>query len=62
MPLFKNATLENLCKTPLFERDIVSGRVALLPRSTEIQPFVAKIRKKKKKLYSSSLENWLFYL
>ncbi|WZZ77072.1 hypothetical protein YC2023_097649 [Brassica napus] len=25
-------------------RGIVSGRVALLPRSTEIQPFVAKIR------------------
>lgn len=25
-------------------RGIVSGRVALLPRSTEIQPFVASIR------------------
>jgi hypothetical protein len=27
-------------------RGIVSGRVALLPRSTEIQPSVASIRKK----------------
>ena len=29
---------------------IVSGRVALLPRSTEIQPFVAKIRPSPKSL------------
>ncbi|WZY99698.1 hypothetical protein YC2023_072027 [Brassica napus] len=33
-----------LCRRLKYATGIVSGRVALLPRSTEIQPFVAKIR------------------
>ncbi|CAF2043616.1 unnamed protein product, partial [Brassica napus] len=32
-----------LCRRLKYATGIVSGRVALLPRSTEIQPFVAKI-------------------
>ena len=37
-------------------RGIVSGRVALLPRSTEIQPFVASIRPSPKQLLISTYD------
>ncbi|KAK8640511.1 hypothetical protein V6N13_008264 [Hibiscus sabdariffa] len=41
---FHRAAGRILCDDLNTRRDIVSGRVALLPRSTEIQPFVASIR------------------
>ncbi|KAK8700644.1 hypothetical protein V6N13_019034 [Hibiscus sabdariffa] len=41
---FHRAAVESFADDLNTRRGIVSGRVALLPRSTEIQPFVASIR------------------
>ena len=54
---FNRRRVESFADDLNTRRGIVSGRVALLPRSTEIQPYVASIRPSPK--FSLSMVNFI---